>query len=194
MLRHAPRKTGLEPARIGKASWQSFFTIISRLKTVHQSAVESEQWTLPALVPSIVSIAGADELTEDWFNQLKSEAPRLQPLSETVEKEHAAIQLRRKLQNEIRQAVKRIKEASDEGKRIEFVIERGEAIKKVLRDERIRHANETLDAISGDFAKLYSTIHKGEKIETIKLYLHPTKKASAQFDGSLFGKEESRIS
>ncbi|WP_207168691.1 hypothetical protein, partial [Thiocystis violacea] len=31
--------------------------------------------------------------------------------------------------------------------------------------------------------------YDGEKIETIKLYLHPTKKASAQFDGSLFGKE-----
>ena len=173
-----------------KTLQDSFFSIISRLKEVHQAAVESDQWKLPALVPSIVSIESAEELTGKWFDQLKSEAAQLKPLSETVEKEHAAIQVRRSLQTEIRQAVKRIKDATDDGKRIEFIIKRGEAIKGVLHDERIRHANATLEAISGDFAKLYSTIHEGEKIETIKLYLHPTKKASAQFDGSLFGKED----
>ncbi len=173
-----------------KTLQESFFAIISRLNTVHQAAVDSKQWTLPALVPSIVSIASADELSEEWFNELKAEAPQLKPLSETVEKEHAAIQIRKNLQTEIRQAIKRIKDATDDAKRIEFIIKRGESIKSVLHDERIRHANETLEAISGDFAKLYSTIHEGEKIESIKLYLHPTKKASAQFDGSLFGKED----
>ncbi|MBK1725374.1 hypothetical protein CKO23_25080 [Thiocystis violacea] len=107
-------------------------------------------------------MASADELSEEWFNQLKAEAPQLKPLSETVEKEHAAIQIRKNLQTEIRQAIKRIKDATDDGKRIEFIIKRGEAIKSALHDERIRHANETLEAISGDFAKLYSTIHDGE--------------------------------
>lgn len=173
-----------------KTLQDSFFTIVSSLKEVHQAAIDSEQWKLPALVPSIVSIDCADELTEEWFDQLKSEASQLKPLSETVEKEHAAIQIRSNLQKEVRQAIKRIKDASDDGKRIEFIVKRGEAIKEVLHDERIRHANETLKAISGDFANLYQTIHKGEEIETIKLYLHPTKKASAQFDGSLFGKAD----
>ena len=60
----------------------------------------------------------------------------------------------------------------------------------ILHDERIRHANDTLEAISGDFADLYQTIHPREQIETIRLYLHPTKKASAQFDGTLFGKQD----
>lgn len=168
----------------------SFFAIISRLKGVYQAAVDSKQWKLPALVSSIVSIESAEELSEEWFLQLKTEASQLKPLAETVKKEHDVLQVRCSLQTEIRKAVKRIEESMNDGKRIEFIIERGEAIKGVLRDERIRHANETLAAISGDFAKLYQSIHPGEKIETIRLYLHPNKKASAQFDGTLFGKED----
>ena len=124
-----------------------------------------------------MAIGKAEELTEEWFEKLKSEAAQLKPLSEIVEKEHAAVQIYRNLQTEIRQAIKRIKAATHDGKRIEFTISRGEAIKNVLHDERIRHANETLEAISGDFANLYQTIHKGEEIETIRLYLHPTKRS-----------------
>ena len=184
-------KEALQTALTSQKTLQdSFFAIISRLKGVHQAAVDSEQWKLPPLIPSILSVESAEYLTEDWFGKLKTEAPQLKPLSETVEKEHAAIQIRRSLQTEIRQAVNRIKNATSDGKCIEFIIKRGEAIKGVLHDERIRHANDTLKAISGDFAKLYSTIHDGEKIETIQLYLHPTKKSSAQFDGTLFGKED----
>jgi DNA repair exonuclease SbcCD ATPase subunit len=183
-------KESLQTTQTAQKTLQdTFFAIVSRLRDIHTAAVDSGQWKLPPLVPSLVSVANAEELTEEWFNQLKVEASQLKPLSETVEKEHAALQVRRNLQTEIRKAVKRIKQATDDGKRIEFIIQRGESIKEVLHDERIRHANETLEAISGDFAHLYQTIHKGEKIETIKLYLHPTKKASAQFDGSLFGKE-----
>jgi recombinational DNA repair ATPase RecF len=173
-----------------KTLQDSFFSIISKLKVVHNAAVDTEQWTLPALVPSILSIENAEGLTEEWFTDLKAEASQLKPLSETVEKEHAALQIRKTLQADIRQAIKRINAATDDGKRIEFIVKRGDAIKKVLHDERIRHANETLEAISGDFAKLYERIHKGEKIENIRLYLHPTKKSSAQFDGSLFGKDD----
>ena len=92
--------------------------------------------------------------------------------------------------NGINQAVKRINDATDYAKRIEFIINRGAAIMGILHDERIRHANDTLEAISGDFADLYQTIHPREQIETIRLYLHPTKKASAQFDGTLFGKQD----
>ena len=168
----------------------SFFSIISRLRNVHQAAIETEQWRLPALVPAILSVETSESLTEEWFEKLKAEAPQLKPLSETVEKEHAALQIRCNLRTEIRQAIKRIQAATLDAKRIEFTIKRAEAIKKVLHDERIRHANETLAAISEDFATLYRTIHKGEEIETIRLYLHPSKKSSAQFDGTLFGQED----
>lgn len=184
-------KEALQAAMTSQKTLQeSFFSIICSLKAVHQAAVDSEQWSLPALVPAILVVKKASDLTEDWFATLKSEATQLTPLRETVEKEHAALQIRRNLQKDVRQALQRIKTATDDGKRIEFIINRGEAIKKVLHDERIRHANDTLSAISGDFAKLYAKIHEGEKIETIQLYLHPSKKSSAQFDGTLFGKEE----
>ena len=169
---------------------KSFYAIIERLKSTHQAAVDSEQWKIPDLIPSILSVGSAEELTEDWFEQLKAEAAQLKPLSETVDKEHTALQNRRTLQTEIRQAVKRIKDASDDGKRIEFILSRGAAIKEVLHNERIRHANETLEAISGDFALLYQKLHPGEEIENIRLYLHATKKSSAQFDGTLFGKSD----
>lgn len=167
----------------------AFFSTISRLKQAHEAASETNQWELVALVPTIVSIQSVDELSNTWFDRLKIEAPQLKPLSSTVENELAAIQIRSNVQKDVQQAVKQINDATREGSRIEFVVTRGEAIKKVLHDERIRHANETLGAISGDFADLYQTIHPGEEIEAIKLYLHPTKKASAQFDGSLFGKD-----
>tara|TARA_R110002096_G_scaffold147671_4_gene307612 strand:- start:5986 stop:8334 length:2349 start_codon:yes stop_codon:yes gene_type:complete len=184
-------KDTLQRAQTSQKTLQdSFFAIVTRLKEVHQLAIDSEQWSLPDLVPSILAVESADDLTEDWFTRLKAEASQLKPLSETVEKEHAALQIRKTLQSEIRQAIKRIKHATADGKRIEFIVKRGEAIKTVLHNERIRHANETLKAISGDFATLYQSIHPGEKIETIKLYLHPTKKSSAQFDGTLFGKAE----
>jgi len=184
-------KDALRAAQISQKTLQdSFFSIIDRLRGVHQAAVDTEQWSLPALVPAILGVEEAADLTEDWFATLKSQAPQLTPLRETVEKEHAALQIRRNLQKDVRLALQRIKTATDDGKRIEFVINRGEAIKTTLHDERIRHANETLRAISGDFAKLYSKIHEGEKIETIQLYLHASKKSSAQLDGTLFGKEE----
>ncbi|MBB5352105.1 recombinational DNA repair ATPase RecF [Haloferula luteola] len=173
-----------------KTLQQSFLSILIKLREVHQAAVDSEQWQLPDLVPSVLGMENAEDLTEGWFAGLKAEAPQLKPLSETVEREHAALQIRRKLQSDVRGALNRIKSAKGDGKRMEFSITRGEAIKKVLHDERIRHANETLKAISGDFAQLYARIHDGEKIETIQLYLHPNKKSSAQFDGTLFGKKE----
>ncbi len=184
-------KDALQTAQTSQKTLQeSFFAILTRLKEVHQSAVDLKQWSLPGLVPAILTVENAEDLSEEWFASLKKEASQLRPLSETVEKEHAALQIRKTLQSDIRQALKRIKTATDDGKRIEFIVQRGEAIKKILHDERIRHANETLKAISGDFAKLYQSIHPGEKIEAIKLYLHPTKKSSAQFDGTLFGKAE----
>lgn len=190
-LRTKRAKEALQSAKTSQKTLQeSFYSIISRLKLVHQAAVDSDQWKLPALVPSILVVEKAVDLSEEWFTQLKAEASQLKPLSETVEKEHAALQIRRSLQADVRQAMQRIRASTDDGKRIEFIIKRGEAIKKVLHDERIRHANETLAAISEDFAKLYAAIHAGEKIETIQLYLHPTKKSSAQFDGTLFGKKE----
>lgn len=184
-------KAELQRAQISQTNLkESFFALISRLRDAHHAAVDSGQWRIPDLVSAIETVEKADDLSEKWFEQLKTESIQLKPLAEIVEKEHAALQVRSNVQTEIRTALKRIKNASDDGKRIEFIIERGKAIKEVLHHERIRHANETLATISGDFANLYRTIHAGEGIETIKLYLHPTRKASAQFDGSLFGKEE----
>lgn len=182
-------KDALQSAKTSQKTLQdSFFAIVSRLKQIHQSAVDSEQWNLPSLVPAILAVEKTEDLNEEWFASLKAETAQLTSLRETVEKEHAALQIRKSLQADIRQALKRIKNATNDGKRIEFIVNRGEAIKTILHDERIQHANETLKAISGDFAKLYGTIHRGEKIEDIQLYLHPTKKSSAQFDGTLFGK------
>ncbi len=190
-LKAKSAKDGLQKAQTSQETLQkSFFSIISKLKKAHQVAVELAQWNLPSLIPSLTSVGGAQELTEEWFERFKSEASQLKPLSETVEKEHAALQIRRNLQTEVRQAVRRINAAMQDSKRMEFFIERSLAIKKVLHDERIRFTNETLEAISGDFANLYEKIHPGEKIETIRLYLHPTKKSSAQLGGSLFGKED----
>ncbi|MBC2602515.1 hypothetical protein [Puniceicoccus vermicola] len=119
---------------------------------------------------------------------MKKEASELKPFAEKVEKECAALHRRKSIQTEVRNAVKRIKDTVKDGKRIEFIIARCEKIKEVLHEERIRHANETLIAISKDFSDLYKAIHPDEKIEKIKLYLHPTKNSSAQFDGELFGK------
>lgn len=173
-----------------KTIQHSFFSIIEKLRNVHEAAAATEQWMLPVLVPSLTSVEKAEELTEEWFAVLKSEAAQLKPLSEIVEKEYGALQIRRTLQTEIRQSVKRIQTATLDGKRIEFTIKRGDAIKQVLQDARIRYANETLAAISGDFAQLYQTIHQGEDIAAIRLYLHPSKKSSAHFDGTLFGKAD----
>ena len=184
-------KAALEKAMTSqKTLQQSFFSIINRLKDAHQAAVDSGEWNLPQPIDSILSAEAAEDLTEEWFVKFKAEASQLKPLSDTVEKAHTELQIRRNLQTDIRSALQRIKTASEDSKQIEFIIKRGEAIKTILHDERIRYANETLQAISDDFAQLYQTIHPGEKIEDIKLYLHPTKKSSAQFDGTLFGKEE----
>ncbi|MFM2179309.1 MAG: hypothetical protein RL015_3407, partial [Verrucomicrobiota bacterium] len=126
-------KDALQASLISQKTLQeSFFSIIYRLIAVHQAAVDSAQWSLPALVPAILVVEKAADLTEDWFASLKSETSQLTPLRETVEKEHAALQIRRNLQKDVRQALQRIKAATADGKRIEFIINRGEAIKKVL--------------------------------------------------------------
>lgn len=169
---------------------ESFFAIITKLKGAYGAAAETKKWELPDLVPALLYADKPEDLSEEWFAELRAQAAQLKPLSEIVEREHAALQNRRKLQSEVQAALKRIRNSTHDGKRIEFVIKRGEAIKKVLHDERVRHANETLQRISGNFAELYQAIHPGEEIEQIRLYLHPTKKSSAQFDGTLFGKEE----
>ncbi|MDQ8188757.1 AAA family ATPase [Roseibacillus persicicus] len=168
----------------------TYFEIIRSLKLHHQAAVESEQWNLPELIDPLTTPEKPEELTPDWFAHLKAQATDLRPLSEKVDQTHAALQLRQDVQRQLRSAIQRIKEAKKDAARNEFILHRGQSILDALRKARIHHANQTLKAISGDFAQLYQAIHPGERIEDIKLYLNPKQRASAKFDGKLFGKDE----
>jgi energy-coupling factor transporter ATP-binding protein EcfA2 len=168
----------------------TFFSIIVALRESHESAKKLKKWELPDLPTPLLSVQSSKDLNAEWFKELNAQAEQLTELLELVEEELKALQNIQSLQNQVRQALERIKQAKEDYKRIQFAAERGETIRKILHRERINHANETLKAISGDFAHLYQTIHPGEKLENIRLYLHPTKKSSAQFDGEIFGRED----
>lgn len=168
---------------------KGFFTIIQKLRQVHDVAsVEVEH--LPELVASLLAPTEPAHLTAAWFQSLATEAPKLKPLSEYVEKQRTALLQRRETQSQLKAILARKKDTRKEHAEINRMVEKAELIATVLREQRIRHANETLGAISGEFAKLYHSIHPGEEIEDIRLYLHPTQKGAARFDGTLFGIED----
>jgi len=168
---------------------KGFFTIINHLRQVHQAA-QGEVEGLPGLVPSLLQPTEAAHLTAEWFHALATEAARLKPLSEHVDKQRTALLQRKDLQSQLKAILSRKKDTRQEHAQISRMIEKAEQIATVLREHRIRHANDTLAAISGEFARLYHSIHPGEEIENIRLYLHPTQKGAARFDGTLFGNED----
>lgn len=167
-----------------------FFAIIQKLTQAHAAATEEGIWTVPPLVDSLLEPAEAAQLTADWFQTLVSEAANLKPLGEFVETQRSRLQRRQEIQNQLRAILARRKDTRKEHAEIGRMIAKAEEIARILRDQRIRHANDTLTSISEDFAKLYHSIHPGEQIENIRLYLHPTQKNAARFDGTLFGNEE----
>jgi len=168
---------------------KGFFAIIGELQQVHQVASE-EVDHLPGLVPSLLEPTEAQHLTAEWFQRLAAEAARLKPLSEHVEKQRTTLLQRKDLQDQLKSILSRKKDTRQEHREITRMIEKAEGIATVLRNHRIKHANDTLAAISGEFARLYQSIHPGEEIENIRLYLHPTQKGAARFDGTLFGNDE----
>jgi hypothetical protein len=169
---------------------QAFFATIEKLRMAHQAATEDGSWIVPPLVASLLKPTESTQLTSDWFQSLADEASNLTPLREFVEHQRTQLQRRQELQDQLRGILARKKDTSREHSEIGRMIQKAEGIAKILRDQRIKHANETLNAISEDFATLYHTIHPGEEIENIRLYLHPTQKNAARFDGTLFGNEE----
>lgn len=169
---------------------QSFFDIIRKLRLAHEAAAEEGSWKLPPLVNSLLQPTEPACLTAGWFQTLVAEASSLKPLGEYVEAQRTQLQRRHEIQNQLRAILARKKDTRKEHAEIGRMIDKADGIARILRDHRIKHANDTLTAISGDFAKLYHSIHPGEEIEKIRLYLHPTQKGAARFDGMLFGKEE----
>lgn len=168
---------------------KGFFAIIQKLREIHQAALD-ELGQLPGLVSPLVLPTAAAQLTAAWFQTLADEAAKLKPLSAYVEKQRMFLLQRRELQNQLRTILARKKDTREEHIEISRMIKKADRIATVLREQRIRHANETLDAISGEFARLYHSIHPGEEIENVRLYLHPTQKNAARFDGTLFGNDD----
>ncbi len=169
---------------------QGFYDIIRKLKLAHVAAAEEGSWKVPPLVDSLLQPTEATHLTAGWFHILAGEASQLTPLREYVESQKAQLQRRQEIQNQLRAVLARKKDTRKEHAEIGRMIDKADGIARILRDHRIKHANDTLSAISEDFAKLYHSIHPGEEIENIRLYLHPTQKGSARFDGTLFGSDE----
>lgn len=169
---------------------KGFFDIIRKLCQAHEAASEEESWTVPSLVESLLKPAQASDLTAEWFQCLAVEASELKPLGEFAENQRSRLVRRQEIQTQLRTILARRKDTRKEHAEIGRMIQKAEEIARILRDQRIKHANDTLAAISEDFAKLYHTIHPGEQIENIRLYLHATQKNAARFDGTLFGNEE----
>lgn len=169
---------------------QGFFDIIRKLRLAHQAAAEDGSWKVPPLVDSLLKPAEAAHLSAGWFQTLAAEASSLKPLGEYVETQKTQLQRRQEIQNQLRSILARKKDTRKEHAEIGRMIDKADGIAQILRVHRIKHANDTLSAISEDFAKLYHSIHPGEEIENIRLYLHPTQKGAARFDGTLFGSDE----
>jgi recombinational DNA repair ATPase RecF len=183
-------KTAKEQAASAVTAHQGTFCgIIDKLRLTHQAAVDSEIWTLPGLVPSLLTPRQGTDLTAVWFQLLSAEAAQLAPLSSFVADQKEALNAQKSLRSQLDTILNRKKDQRKEFDILKAIITKAEAVLNILRDHRIQHANETLASISEDFAEMYQTIHPGEKIEKIKLYLHPTQKGAARFDGTLFGNE-----
>lgn len=184
-------QTALQQAKNSLETLQSsLFATIDTLRQSHQSARDMGEWSVPDIVPALLAPSEAGQLTDEWFQTLVNEAAGIKPLSEFVGTQKTQLHKRNETQNQLRSILARRKDTQKEHAALGLIIQKADAIATILREHRIRHANETLVAISEDFAELYSFIHPGEEIEKIRLYLHPTQRNAARFDGTLFGNTE----
>lgn len=167
-----------------------YYSIIEALIKAHGSAAKQPGWNVPRLVESLLAPTEAGQLTAEWFNRLAAESSKLKPLSEYVEDQRSKLQQRHETQNQLRAILARRKDTRKEHADISRMIGKAEEIAGILREQRIQYANETLIQISDDFSRLYEFVHPGEEIENIRLYIHPTQRNAARFDGTLFGNED----
>jgi DNA repair exonuclease SbcCD ATPase subunit len=168
----------------------NFFNIITLLVAVHGAAVENESWKVPPLIQSLLNLKSAENLTEEWFHILKTEAAQLKPLSEYVEHELGALLKSQSLKQRLVKLLAERKAAEVEFVALAQLIDKADKIREIFRSERTRQADAALAAVSEDFARLYKSVHPGEEIEQIRLYLHPDRKGSAMLTGDLHGKVE----
>jgi len=181
-------QTRLEQTRTALSTQQgNFYAIIDALRKIHTVATENETWDTPPLIPSLLSPEQAEHLDEEWFTTLTEEASRLKTLSTFVEDQLTKLQAQQQIQTQLKDILARKKDTSKEHEDLGKLSQKATLIADILHSERIEHANQTLASISEDFAELYRTIHPQEDLEKIKLYLHPTRKGSALFEGRLFG-------
>lgn len=167
----------------------NYYSIITKLSAEHAVASENDQWQIPPLIPQLLTATSAEKLTQQWFSVLKTHAADLKPLSQYVETTLAQLEAKLHIQNQLKAILTQQESTQKDHSTFTTVITKAEGIAELLRRARIDYINNTLADISNDFARLYSKLHEGEDIEQIKLYLHPSKNASAQFDGTLFGNE-----
>lgn len=172
------------------AHQKNYFGIIQSLIQSHKAAIEQEAWQVPALVSSLAAPTKPEELTKDWFATLRTEAANLRPLSDWLKSKLESLRKTITHRATLSRLSKTQKAGQKELKEIDQLIKIAEAIREILRSERIRHADATLASISGDFAKIYAKIHPGEKLEQIRLYVHPDRKNSAMLSGILHGRED----
>lgn len=180
---HTAAKTSLSTLQ------KTYFDIIERLTLIYQAAVDSELWDVPKLISELTSVKSPQDLTEEWFQTLKSNAQNLKPLSSFVSSTYENVQQQASLQRDLRRILAQRTSITREHNAYDEILAKAEVILDALKQTRIDYANQTLEAITSDFAELYSSIHPDEDLENIQLFLNPRKNASAEFNGSFFGLE-----
>ncbi|MBX3740137.1 MAG: AAA family ATPase [Akkermansiaceae bacterium] len=173
-----------------EALQKTYFAIIVALLQAHKAASEQEEWAVHPLIPSLSVPTDATGLTKEWFALLREEAAQLRPLAEWVEEKLEALQKMITHRATLLRLARSQKEGMKEYATLDRLIKKAEAIREILRSERVRYADGMLASISADFAKIYEKIHPGEKLEQIRLYVHPDRKNSAMLSGALHGRDD----
>ena len=173
-----------------EALQRTYFAIIRALIQAHQAACEQEGWEVPPLVPSLALPAEASGLTKEWFAQLREDAGQLRPLAEWVTGKLDALRKTVTHRASLVRLEKSRKDGMKEYAELDRIIVKAEAVREVLRSERVRYADRMLASISEDFARIYEKIHPGEKLEQIRLYVHQDRKNSAMLSGAIHGKDD----
>lgn len=167
-----------------------YFDHIRLLCAAHGAAAETRTGAVPVLSSFLTGPVSAKDLTYDWFSGFKKAASELKPLGDWAASELTRLQKNQTLKDRLQKLLHDRTKAKQEYQELSQLIAKAEGVLEVFRSERTRYADAALGAISGDFARLYKAIHPGEKIEKIRLYLHPDRKGSALLSGELHGKEE----
>jgi energy-coupling factor transporter ATP-binding protein EcfA2 len=173
-----------------EALQKTYFAIITALIQAHQATGAQQGWDVPPLVPSLALPTEAAGLTKEWFAQLRTEAAQLKPLADWIPAKLEAVQKTVSHRATLARLAKSQKDGKKEYEALDLLIRKAEAIREILRSERVRYADGMLASISGDFASIYAKIHVGENIENIRLYVHPDRKNSAMLSGALHGRDD----